>query len=121
VDYTSCPSINSIFLFKVNLPNRKLFGIWIASFVAAFIFIYFVFYPVVAYFDPKGMSKATVSTQRPYIFAGLRKYPNMTWYAGLTNLAFMIEAHRGLSTPQNPPHNPHRPQLSLLRRGKWIH
>ena len=38
-----------------------MFGIWLASFLTAYVFIYFVFYPVVAYFkDAKGMSKATV-------------------------------------------------------------
>ncbi len=30
-----------------------------------------------------------------YIHLGLRRYPSMNWYAGITNLAFMIEAHRG--------------------------
>lgn len=39
-----------------------MWGIWLATFMAAFTFIYFIAYPVVAYFkDPKGMIRDTLA------------------------------------------------------------
>jgi cytochrome P450 len=73
-----------------------MLGVWFASLVAVFTFIYFIIYPVVVYFkDAKGTTNPPKRNQLNLPSPGLRKYPGMTWYAGITNLAFMLEAHRG--------------------------
>src|SRR5882757_8408734 len=41
---------------------------------------YFIFLPVIYYFrDPKG----------------LRRYPNLTWWSGISDFGFVYEAHKG--------------------------
>ncbi|RDW77871.1 cytochrome P450 monooxygenase [Coleophoma crateriformis] len=57
-----------------------MLGTLAAISLAVFLVFYVFVVPVVEYFrDPKG----------------LRRYPGMTWYAGITNLAMMLESHRG--------------------------
>src|SRR5258706_16007158 len=57
-----------------------MLGVIAAGLSAAFLFLYFIFWPVFDYFrDPKG----------------LRKYPSLSPLAGITDFCFMIEARRG--------------------------
>ncbi|KAK5456917.1 hypothetical protein LTS15_004697 [Exophiala xenobiotica] len=57
-----------------------MFGFLLSILTLALAFSYFVVVPLVEYFrDPKG----------------LRKYPNLTFLSGISNLPFVYEAHKG--------------------------
>lgn len=57
-----------------------MIGYILSALVTFFLFSYCVVWPVVEYFrDPKG----------------LRKYPNLNFLSGITDLAFCYEAHKG--------------------------
>jgi hypothetical protein len=57
-----------------------MYGILLSTVCAVAVLFYFIVWPVVRYYlDPKG----------------LRRYPNLTWFAGISNIPFMIEANRG--------------------------
>jgi hypothetical protein len=57
-----------------------MIGYILSAVVALFFFSYFVAWPVIEYFrDSKG----------------LRKYPNLNFLSGITDLSFIYEAHKG--------------------------
>ncbi|TVY28266.1 Benzoate 4-monooxygenase [Lachnellula hyalina] len=57
-----------------------MYGIILFAVTASSLFAYFILWPVVDYFrDPKG----------------LRKYPNLNFLSGVTDLGFLYEAHKG--------------------------
>jgi hypothetical protein len=57
-----------------------MFGCLLFAFLAFLLITYFIVWPVVEYFcDPKG----------------LRKYPNLNFLSGITDLAFIYESHKG--------------------------
>jgi hypothetical protein len=57
-----------------------MFGYLLFAVVAFSSLSYFVIWPVVEYFrDPKG----------------LRKYPNLNFFSGITDLGFIYESHKG--------------------------
>ena len=57
-----------------------MYGIILFAVTASSLFAYFILWPVVDYFrDPKG----------------LRKYPNLNFLSGITDLGFLYEAHKG--------------------------
>lgn len=57
-----------------------MFGYILSAVVAFFLISYFIIWPVAEYFrDPKG----------------LRKYPSLNFLCGITDLAFLYEAHKG--------------------------
>jgi hypothetical protein len=60
--------------------SATMFGYLLFAAVAFSLMSYFVIWPVVEYFrDPKG----------------LRKYPNLNFLSGITDLAFIYESHKG--------------------------
>jgi hypothetical protein len=71
-----------------------MFGCLLFALLAFSFISYFIVWPVVDYFrDPKG----------------LRKYPNLNFLSGITDLAFVYESHKGfrshalLKAHQNSP------------------
>jgi hypothetical protein len=57
-----------------------MLGYAFGAFLASFSLLYLFVLPVIEYFrDPKG----------------LRRYPALDSFAGITNISFMIESHRG--------------------------
>lgn len=51
-----------------------------ACLLLVYLLLYFIIYPIILYFrDPKG----------------LRKYPNLSLFSGITNVPYMIESSRG--------------------------
>jgi hypothetical protein len=77
-------TVDSKELTTHSLPTLNFFATmfgYILSAVVAFSLIsYFVLWPVAEYFrDPKG----------------LRKYPNLNFLSGITDLAFVYESHKG--------------------------
>jgi hypothetical protein len=57
-----------------------MFGYLLFASAAVSLIAYFIIWPVVEYFrDPKG----------------LRKYPNLNFLSGITDLAFVYESHKG--------------------------
>ncbi|USP74853.1 cytochrome P450 monooxygenase [Curvularia clavata] len=60
--------------------------------------VYFIIYPIVIYFrDVNGNSNSTPKIKYNSILniTGLRRYPNMHPFSGISNLPFMILAHSG--------------------------
>jgi hypothetical protein len=57
-----------------------MYGFILTAIVILCLFVYFIVYPVVVYFlDPKG----------------LRKYPNLNFISGITDLGFIYESNKG--------------------------
>ena len=70
------------YTFSINTFrfSATMFGYLLFAAVAFSLISYFVIWPVVEYFrDPKG----------------LRKYPNLNFLSGITDLAFVYESHKG--------------------------
>lgn len=78
-----------------------------AAFVAACLFMYFVVWPVVLYYrDPKGMCTSleiTLHSRKRRLFltdfllerTGLRRFPNMSTFSGISSIPMMMLAHTG--------------------------
>ena len=79
--YTALTRRNSLHILYQRLNfSATMFGYLLFAAAAFSLISYFIVWPVVEYFrDPKG----------------LRKYPNLHFLSGITDLAFVYESHKG--------------------------
>lgn len=71
--------LSAIFCTLSYLSSTMLGPIFVGLTVL-FLFTYTILRPVIQYFrDPKG----------------LRRYPNLTWWSGLTDFSYVVQAHKG--------------------------
>lgn len=78
--YTPSTRRISLHILYQRFTSRNMFGYLLSAVVAFVLISYFIIWPVADYFrDPKG----------------LRKYPSLNFLCGITDLAFMYEAHKG--------------------------